>query len=457
MIVACTKIPTTECKPTNSTEVTVATESTIETPTVPTETDSSKEPIHDEIVEIPEITIPLAPIPEETKHEHKYTTSTIEATCTESGYTLKTCEVCNESEKSDIVSALGHTYNVETIEPTIESTGYDLFTCTRCGNSYKDNYKEKLEPKYKEVNETVYANQTVNIRKGPSVNYEKIGSLQYGESIKRIGIGDNGWSKVLYNDETAYMYSDYLQTTKPVSNDYPLIYSDSTCTITITKEWKYNAWCYIAHLEFTDYTRFGSSIAKDNRGSYETTSSAGKRLGAIFCVNGPYNWGELANAYAIIRSGKVYHDIAINGDVAIYNSNTGILENADNLGLKGTLASVALSEGLATDTFRFWNSVLVKNGNNISNPDNYDRAQRTFMGSTGKPGEIYIVVSEGRNADGKSPGLRKYECAKVLLDLGCTYGTMLDGGGSSTMYFNGKVLNAASGNQRSVVDFVYFK
>ena len=79
------------------------------------------------------------------------------------------------------------------------------------------------------------------------------------------------------------------------------------------------------------------------------------------------------------------------------------------------------------------------------------------MGSTGKPGEIYIVVSEGRNVDGKSPGLRKYECAKVLLDLGCTYGTMLDGGGSSTMYFNGKVLNAARGNQRAVVDFVYFK
>ena len=165
---------------------------------------------------------------------------------------------------------------------------------------------------------------------------------------------------------------------------------------------------------------------------------------------------SLTNAYAIIRSGKVYHDIAINGDVAIYNSNTGILENADNLGLKGTLASVALSEGLATDTFRFWNSVLVKNGNNISNPDNYDRAQRTFMGSTGKPGEIYIVVSEGRNVDGKSPGLRKYECAKVLLDLGCIYGTMLDGGGSSTMYFNGRVLNSAKGNEKYTDLAIFF-
>ena len=50
-----------------------------------------------------------------------------------------------------------------------------------------------------------------------------------------------------------------------------------------------------------------------------------------------------------------------------------------------------------------------------------------------------------------------YNCAKLMHDLGCTYGVMLDGGGSSTMYFNGKVLNSAKNNQRAVVDFVYFK
>jgi exopolysaccharide biosynthesis protein len=33
----------------------------------------------------------------------------------------------------------------------------------------------------------------------------------------------------------------------------------------------------------------------------------------------------------------------------------------------------------------------------------------------------------------------------------------LDGGGSSTMVFQGKILNSAKAGQRSVVDFVYFK
>ena len=310
---------------------------------------------------------------------------------------------------------------------------------------------------YTEVNETVYAVSAVNIRKGPGTEYDKVGSLSVGDSIVRIGIGSNGWSKVLYNGVECYMFSNYLSTSKPVSNTYPMVYSDDTCTITITKEWHYNAWCYIAHLEFTDYSRFASAIAKNNRGSSETTSSAARRQNAIFCVNGPYNWGELKNAYAIIRNGVVYNDISIAGDLGIYNANTGVLAQAGALGINGMLASEAAAQGLATDTFKFWNSTLVANGVNQSNPDNDSRAQRTFIATTGQPGDIYVIVAEGRYVDGESAGLTKYECAKVVLDLGCTYGVMLDGGGSSTMYFNGKVLNSAANNERYLVDFVYFR
>ena len=318
---------------------------------------------------------------------------------------------------------------------------------------------EAPEPVYTPVEETVYASGTVNIRVGPGTEYDKVGSLKFGNDIQRVGIGDNGWSQVVYEGEIRYIHSSYLVTEKPVppASKYPMTYSDSTCTITITREWKYNAWCYIAHLEFTDYSRFASSVAKNSRGSSETTSSAARRQNAIFCVNGPYNWGELKNAYAIIRNGVVYNDISIAGDLGIYNANTGVLAQAGALGINGMLASEAAAQGLATDTFKFWNSTLVSNGTNQSNPDNDSRAQRTFIATTGRPGDIYVIVSEGRYVDGESAGLTKYECAKVILDLGCTYGVMLDGGGSSTMYFNGKVLNSAANNERYLVDFVYFR
>lgn len=399
---------------------------------------------------------PTVPSLTEPSHQHEYRKTTIDSTCNSDGYDLYQCVKCKETYKDNYVDKLTHDYQIETIAPTKDAEGYDIHTCSLCGHSYKDNYVDKIIT-YSDVNETVYAKSTVNIRTGPSTDYDKVGQLKEGDAVTRVGIGDNGWSKVLYNEQELYIHSDYLSTTKPVSDSYPLSYSDATCTITIEKKKFYGSWCYVAHLQFTDYDRFGSAIAKNSRGSYETTSAAAKRLGAIFCVNGPYNWGELAEAYAVIRNGTVFVDKGLHEDLGIYNSVTGKFANAGQLGLSGKLASTAVLEGLATDTFKFWNSTLVKNGSNVANADNSDRAQRTFIATTGSPGDIYIVVTEGRYADGTSPGLTKYECAKVILDLGCNYGVMLDGGGSSTMYFNGKVLNSAKGNERAVVDFVYFK
>ncbi|MBQ8806442.1 MAG: phosphodiester glycosidase family protein [Bacteroidaceae bacterium] len=386
------------------------------------------------------------------------TDSTVESVVHETSETTIPDNATEDTEATDSTTQPTESTTVPT-EPTITTTEPTTVPTEPEPTKPTETIPPETKPPvtYTEVNETVYAVSTVNIRKGPGTEYDKVGSLSVGDSIVRIGIGSNGWSKVLYNDVECYMFSDYLSTSKPVSNTYPMVYSDDTCTITITKEWHYNAWCYIAHLEFTDYSRFASAIAKNNRGSSETTSSAANRQNAIFCVNGPYNWGELKDAYAIIRNGVVYNDKGIEKDLGIYNANTGVLMRAEQLGINGMLASEAAANGLATDTFKFWNSTLVLNGQNISNADNSSRAQRTFIATNGNPGDIYVIVSEGRKADGESSGLTKYECAKVVLDLGCTYGVMLDGGGSSTMWFNGRVINSAYGNERSLVDFVYFR
>lgn len=63
---------------------------------------------------------------------------------------------------------------------------------------------------YTIVNETVTAARTVNVRKGPGTNYEKVGSLAGAKSIVRVAIGDDGWSKVIYEGEEAYILTRYL-------------------------------------------------------------------------------------------------------------------------------------------------------------------------------------------------------------------------------------------------------
>ena len=74
------------------------------------------------------------------------------------------------------------------------------------------------------------------------------------------------------------------------------------------------------------------------------------------------------------------------------------------------------------------------------------------------PLHYVVVVSDGRTGDNE--GLSLYELAQVLVDNGATFAYNLDGGGSTTLYFDGKVVNnPTSGNiggERSVSDIVYF-
>jgi hypothetical protein len=305
---------------------------------------------------------------------------------------------------------------------------------------------------YTEVNETVYATNAVNIRTGPSTDYEKIGALKMGESINRVGIGD-GWSLVEYTGEIAYMYSGYLSTSKPEMIQYPITYSDGSCNITIYKEWFENAWVYAAHVKFSDYTRFGTECAngKYNKG-YETTSHAAKRIGALLAINGCYSAPYLE--YGVIRSGVVCNDKKY-GYVAGYSSKSGLFGNLVKDQYNGPSLTELAAAGTVTDTFCFGPEFLT--GGAIVNASDTSRAQRTFIGTNGNAGDIWLCVSDGRKNDGESSGLTYKQCAKFLVSKGCTYGIPLDGGGSSTMVWKGKVLNAARGNQRAVVDFVYFK
>ena len=312
-----------------------------------------------------------------------------------------------------------------------------------------------------EVDETVYAISSVNVRSGPSTEDTIVGSLRYGESVQRTGIGNKGWSRVIYNGEEAYVYASYLSTTNPAQDisGYPKTYSDATCDITIFKEWYEDAWCYIAHLQFTDYTRFGTSCANgkyDN--GYETTSHAASRLDAIFAVNGCYSAPYLN--YTVVRSGELCNGSGKNlWCPAVYSSKNGLLQSAwetgGTTGIAGVNVDSLVESGLVTDTFCFGPPILVDG--TVTAGSDTSRAQRTFIGTNGNPGDIWIVVSEGRNADGESAGLTYSQCARLLAEKGCIFGVPLDGGGSSTMVFQGKVLNSAKAGQRAVVDFVYFK
>ncbi|MGM9973693.1 MAG: SH3 domain-containing protein, partial [Clostridiaceae bacterium] len=77
-----------------------------------------------------------------------------------------------------------------------------------CSAEYlkKVSSEEKVEETYKTMEATTY----LNVRKGPSTSHEKIGMLDPKDKVKVISIS-NGWAKISYKNQTAYVSSSYLK------------------------------------------------------------------------------------------------------------------------------------------------------------------------------------------------------------------------------------------------------
>lgn len=242
-------------------------------------------------------------------------------------------------------------------------------------------------------------------------------------------------------------------------------YSDKTCTVNVYRIWYANAWCYCAHVQLSDYARFGSTSANGyyNNGT-ETTWHAGNRIKPILCVNGDFAY-QKAEPHAAVRKGVV----EAKGDKKVYaceayNSKTGILFNAyegycypgTNTKCSSYTYNQAVQEGLITDTFIFGTAGL--NNGTIKGTNGGSQRPRTLIGTNGQAGDLWLIATAGDYSDGVSTGLTSYEGVALLKELGCTFGGHLDGGGSSAMYFRGEMLVANEGCEgRSVADFAFVK
>jgi hypothetical protein len=81
-------------------------------------------------------------------------------------------------------------------------------------------------------------------------------------------------------------------------------------------------------------------------------------------------------------------------------------------------------------------------------PADANRAPRTAVGVAG--GRVWLVVVDGRRP-GTAVGMSHHELAAFMQRLGCTDALNLDGGGSSTLWFDGRVRNRPSdGDPRPV-------
>ena len=235
-------------------------------------------------------------------------------------------------------------------------------------------------------------------------------------------------------------------------------YSDDNISVTLTEKTVNNTQVYVAAVTVSSAEYLKTALANNTYGTNVTakTSETAANNKAILAVNGDY-YGANTTGY-VIRNGVVYRDTvredASNGDLAIYKDGSFkiIYENeisADQLVKDGVVNLLAFGPALVENGEIVVNTKSEVGQSMASNP-------RTAIGIIDENHYI-IIVSDGRTSE--SQGLSLYEMAEVMKSYGGKTAYNLDGGGSSTMYFNGQVINKPTTNgnisERAVSDIVY--
>ena len=236
-------------------------------------------------------------------------------------------------------------------------------------------------------------------------------------------------------------------------------YSDDNISVTLTKKTVSNTQVYIADVTVSSSEYLKTAFAQNTYGNNVTakTSETAANNNAILAVNGDY-YGANTTGY-VIRNGVVYRDTvredSSNGDLAIYKDGSFkiIYEDqvsADQLVKDGVVNLLAFGPSLVEN-----GEIVVDTNSEVgqsmsSNP-------RTAIGIIDENHYI-IIVSDGRTSE--SEGRSLYQMAEIMKSYGVKTAYNLDGGGSSTLYFNGQVINKPTTNgntisERSVSDIVY--
>lgn len=233
-------------------------------------------------------------------------------------------------------------------------------------------------------------------------------------------------------------------------------YEDENISIKISTERVNNTTYYVADISLSDSEYLKTALAKNTYGRNikETTSEMAENNNAIFAINGDY-YGFRDYGY-VIRNGVLYRDKANEDNDALVIDNDG---NFSIVNESEVSAEELLNEG-AWQVLSFGPALIEDGDIVVDENDEVSQAKtsnpRTAIGQVDELHYI-VVVADGRTSE--SEGLSLYELAQVMKEYNCTTAYNLDGGGSSTMYFNGEVINnptsGGSIEERSVSDIVY--
>jgi Exopolysaccharide biosynthesis protein related to N-acetylglucosamine-1-phosphodiester alpha-N-acetylglucosaminidase len=245
------------------------------------------------------------------------------------------------------------------------------------------------------------------------------------------------------------------QSTDPVITENS--YEDENIKINIETVQKYDSTIYVADIQVSDVSYLKTAFANNTYGRNikATTSETAAAQNAVFAINGDY-YGFRDGGY-VLRNGTTYRDTARSAG----DDDALVIDKDGNFSIvsESQTSMAALSDNWQILSF---GPGLVENGQITVDSSSEVSQSMTSNPRTaiGQISELHyvVIVSDGRTSE--SAGLSLLELAQEFKDRGCTTAYNLDGGGSSTMYFNGEIVNnptdGKSSGEREVSDIVYF-
>jgi len=233
-------------------------------------------------------------------------------------------------------------------------------------------------------------------------------------------------------------------------------YSDGNISITIQQIRAYDSTVYVADVILSSPEYLQTALANSAYGRNVTakTSSIAQSANAILAINGDY-YGARESGY-VIRNGVLYRSKANKNaeDLVIFQ------DGSFQIVQESEISAQDLLDAGAWNVLSFGPALLIDGEVAVGANDEVGRAMasnpRTAIGII-DPLHYVFVVSDGRTK--ASEGLSLQELAKVMQELGVQTAYNLDGGGSSTMVFQGRIVNNPTTNgkrvsERSVSDIV---
>ena len=274
----------------------------------------------------------------------------------------------------------------------------------------------------------------------------------YMNKIAKKGIGiQNKESDTQLSKENA------AESKESTAQSSDTTYKTDNTSITLSTYREYDTNIYVAKVELSKNARIETAFAQNSYGKNvtATTSSMAQSSAAILAINGDY-YGARDNGY-VIRDGIIYRSSAKadQEDLVIYKDGSMKIINESEVSAQELVDDGAI-------TVLSFGPALVENGKiSVSQNEEVGKAMasnpRTAIAIT-EDNKYLFIVSDGRTDE--SDGLSLYELATFAASLGAETVYNLDGGGSSTMYFNGNVVNNPTTNgwdisERGVSDIVY--